>query len=147
MSRESDIFEIQQLAIRYAHFADTKRFAEQAGLFTPDSVWDGREVGLGLHEGPENMRKLWSGLADTRVEGAAHLVVNHLIDKVEGDTASGSVYIYSETRIRGGILRFAGNLVHDVYSRTKDGWRFKSRKITALLAPRMEPRDAEALRG
>jgi hypothetical protein len=140
----SDIYEIQQLAIRYAHCADTFRFADQAGLFTEEGVWDARQVGLGIHKGRVALRDFWSSRTSV-VAGAAHLVVNHLIDSVDGDVARGSLYIYSETRLKNGSLRFAGNLMHDVYQRTSEGWRFKSRELVALLAPRMDPPEAPPL--
>src|SRR6185369_9062546 len=45
----SDFLAIQRLAIFYAHCADTRRFREQAELFTPDGVWDASAVMLGRH--------------------------------------------------------------------------------------------------
>lgn len=50
---------------------------------------------------------------------ARRTTVNHLIDAIDGDEATGALYIYSETSLNGAI-RFAGNLVHDVHRRTPD---------------------------
>lgn len=57
-------------------------------------VWDATATGFGRYEGRLTIRAFWRGLADGPVDCAPHLTVNHLIDAIDGDEATGALYIY-----------------------------------------------------
>ena len=144
-NRHHDGWEIQQLANRYCHYADTGRIEELTELFTEDGEWDGSAVMLGVHHGRAAMLRFMTGLGTHAVVGSCHLSSNHVIEFDGDDEAHGSVYTTSETRLGNGAIRLAFNLVTDTYRRTEGQWRFASRRIAFLMPPRMDPPDAPPL--
>ena len=135
-----DYIEIQQLAARYAFLIDTctNGGTEFADLFTPDG-----EFSVSQAWGTEGARKTKGraalidaaggdgkgGCRDPKTlmgYGISHIVVNHVIQPGPGG-ATGRSYLLAigvggdPTKIerQGGY--------EDVYVRTPDGWRFKSR--------------------
>jgi len=140
----SDFLAIQRLAIFYAHCADTRRFREQAELFTPDGVWDASAVMLGRHQGRAAIEHVYRDLGAHQADCSAHLILNHLIE-IDGDRATGLLYNTSETRMKNGSIRFGTTLVEDTYERTDEGWKFALRLLKPLLSPRMDPPDAAHL--
>ncbi|MET0910607.1 MAG: nuclear transport factor 2 family protein, partial [Ilumatobacteraceae bacterium] len=50
---QRDVQAIQNLIQSYAFRSDAGHAAGLASMFTPDAVWDGREHGYGLAEGPD----------------------------------------------------------------------------------------------
>ncbi len=137
-----DYFQIQQLVAKYARAIDTcsNNGYDYADLFTPDGYfapsmngkvvakWQGRErlaeVSGGGTQGCKNVPWI--------VEGIRHIYVNHIITP----TAEGAAGTVDMLMIGLGgdpnKIEYDG-YYEDVYARTPQGWRFKSRTHHALL--------------
>ena len=133
-----DYAEIQQLAARYAHAIDTcsDNGYDYARLYTPDGVFTDQYSVKGFAAGGVSV-KGYEALA--RVAGGGpggctnsarwdltHVMANHVITPAP-EGATGRVYLIE---VWGGtepshVLRAGG--YEDVYVRTPQGWRFKSR--------------------
>lgn len=124
----SDRLELEDLTTLYADIIDRKAFDELRTIFLPDAEIDYSETG-----GP-------SGSLDFTIEflhkalprfpNHQHLVSNGQF-KVNGDTATGKVMCFNPMEMAAidGVKRtfLLGLWYEDVFVRTKDGWRFKSR--------------------
>jgi hypothetical protein len=136
-----DYIEIQQLVARYAFAIDTcgNRGYEYARLYTPDGVYidkyseKGFSAAGGIRaEGYEALAPVAGGgnqpgaCANTQRWDLNHALVNHVITPAPGG-ATGRVYL---VELWGGTdpshtLRAGG--YEDVYVKTADGWRFRTR--------------------
>ncbi|PWT85477.1 MAG: hypothetical protein C5B57_02870 [Blastocatellia bacterium] len=118
-----DYMDIQQLAARYSHALDTgaENGYAYADLFTADGVafdrWSGREK---IAEIPR-----WNPHGPRYVR---HYAMNHLIEPTI-DGAIGKQYVVVIDIGKDGKPSsiFLGGHYEDVYVRTQNGWRFKSR--------------------
>jgi 3-phenylpropionate/cinnamic acid dioxygenase small subunit len=118
-----DYIDIQQLAARYSHALDTgaDNGYAYADLFTSDAVafdkWVGREK---IAEIPR-----WNPHGPKYVR---HYAMNHLIEPT-ADGAIGKQYVVVIDIGKNGKASsiFLGGHYEDVYVRTPNGWRFKSR--------------------
>ncbi len=137
-----DYFQIQQLVAKYARAIDTcsNNGYDYADLFTPDgyfapsmngkvgSKWQGRErlaeASGGGAAGCKNVPWI--------KEGVRHIYVNHIISA----TAEGAMGTVDMLMIGLGgdpnKIEYDG-YYEDIYARTAQGWRFKSRIHHALL--------------
>lgn len=137
-----DYFQIQQLVAKYAHAIDTcsNNGYDYADLFTPDgffapsmngkvgSKWQGRdrlaEASGGGARGCKNVPWI--------EQGVRHIYVNHIITPTrEGATGTVDMLMIG----LGGDpnkIEYDG-YYEDVYTRTLQGWRFKSRIHHAVL--------------
>ena len=137
-----DYFQIQQLVAKYARAIDTcsNNGYDYADLFTPDGYfapsmngkvgakWQGRErlaeASGGGAQGCKNVPWIQ--------EGVRHIYVNHIITP----TAAGATGTVDMLMIGLGgdpnKIEYDG-YYDDVYTRTSQGWRFKSRIHHALL--------------
>ena len=143
-----DYIDIQQLVAKYAYAIDecTNKGYDYADLYTPDGSfgtsrngkpgtrWVGRERLADAARGgmPDCKDVPWAGIV--------HMLVNHVIEPAP-DGATGKVYLIA-IGIDGepGKVEAQGRY-DDVYVKTAQGWRFKSR--THVLAPNQ----AEVSRG
>jgi hypothetical protein len=135
-----DYIEIQQLVARYAFAIDTCADAgyEYARLYTRDGVYIDRYSDKGFAaggvraEGYEALAAVAGGgkqagaCANTQRWDLNHVLVNHVITPT-AEGATGRVYL---VELWGGTepshtLRAGG--YEDVYVRTAEGWRFKTR--------------------
>jgi hypothetical protein len=124
-----DYIEIRQLAARYGHAVDTGAAEGDAyaSLFAPDGAFldpAGRPT-----TGPEAL----AALAKRTARGpqtAWHYIVNHIIEPTP-DGAVGKQFLvhfrYGDPNEPNGV--FGGGHYNDVYVKTPDGWRFKSRQF------------------
>jgi hypothetical protein len=118
-----DYVDIQQLAAAYSHALDTgnDNGYAYANLFTPDATafdqWIGREK---IAEIPR-----WNPHGPDYVR---HFAMNHLIEPT-ADGAIGKQYVVVIDIQRPGkpTSIFLGGQYQDVYVKTPQGWRFKSR--------------------
>jgi uncharacterized protein (TIGR02246 family) len=118
-----DYVDIQQLAARYSHALDTgaDNGYAYADLFTPDGAafdtWIGREK---IAEIPR-----WNPHGPKYVR---HYGMNHLIEPTP-DGAIGKQYVVVIDIGKDGKASsiFLGGQYQDVYAKTPNGWRFKSR--------------------
>jgi hypothetical protein len=137
-----DYFQIQQLAAKYARAIDTcsNNGYDYADLFTPDGFFApsmNGEVGPKF-QGREQLAEVSGGGAHGCKnvpwieEGVHHIYVNHIITPT-AEGASGTVDM-----LMIGLGGDPNKIEHDgyyedVYRRTPQGWRFKSRIHHALL--------------
>lgn len=124
-----DYIEIRQLAARYGHAVDTG--ADDGGayadLFAPNGEFlspTGRAT-AGRDDLAELARRTARG-----PQTAWHYIVNHIIDPTP-DGAVGKQFLvhfrYGDPDAPNGV--FGGGHYDDVYVKTPDGWRFKSRQF------------------
>lgn len=128
-----DIGQIRRLTHDYAWAIDNFLLDDLVALFTEDAVFDMRGFGAPAEAaGREAVRGAFSAMIDS-LGGCVHLTMNHLID-VDGDTASGKVYCHAFVLNPDGSRAENLALYDDVYVRTEDGWRFRSRVVSPMLA-------------
>ena len=143
-----DYIEIQQLVAKYAYAIDecTNKGYDYADLYTPDGSFGTSRNGkpgtrwVGRDRLAEAARGGMSDCKDVPWAGIVHMLVNHVIEPAPGG-ATGKVYLIA-IGIDGepGKVEAQGRY-DDVYVKTAQGWRFKSR--THVLAPNQ----AEVSRG
>jgi hypothetical protein len=135
MLSAADYLEIQQLAVRYSYALDSgSNGAEMfANLFARDGVF------ISETRGPITGRKQLLAL------GRGHqpmlprrFIANHVI-QTSGDGAVGRVYVIEvdlpANNEAGGQLSPTAGRYEDVYVRTAEGWRFKSREFKPSKLP------------
>ena len=136
-----DYVEIQQLVSRYSYALDVDpdEGASYANLFTPDAVFRQPRT-----EGREALAKL-AASAPHGPQFVRHFITNHVIDSTP-DGATGKEYLVvidiGENAMPSSI--FLGGHYDDVYARTPEGWRFKTRTFvaSASAAPTVTPQPA-----
>jgi hypothetical protein len=137
-----DYFQIQQLAAKYARAIDTcaNNGYDYADLYTPDGYFAPSMNGkvVAKFQGREQLAEVSGGGAQGCKnvpwikEGVRHIYVNHIITPT-ADGATGTVDML--------MIGLGGDpnkieydgYYEDVYARTPQGWRFKSRTHHALL--------------
>jgi hypothetical protein len=119
-----DYIAIQQLVARYPYALDQNpdNGASYAALFTPDAVFRQPRT-----EGRENLARL----ANTQPHGpryTRHFLANHVIEPTS-DGAIGKQYLVVVDIGEAGqpSTIFLGGHYEDVYAKTADGWRFRTR--------------------
>ncbi|MEU1510738.1 nuclear transport factor 2 family protein [Streptomyces sp. NPDC005811] len=119
-----DRFEIEELRAEVTDAVMMRDFDRFASLFTPGAVvrwphigkeFTGREE---IRSGIEWGQGLWEFFVQNVHAGVVRL---------DGDTATGRVYIEEFGRMRDGGSHRNHALYHDRYRRTPDGWRFDER--------------------
>ena len=137
-----DYFQIQQLVAKYARAIDTcaNNGYDYADLFTPDGYfapsmngkveakWQGRERLAEVSGGGAGGCKNVPWIA----EGVHHIYVNHIITPTAGGAAGTVDMLMIGLGGDPNKIEYDG-YYEDVYSRTPQGWRFKSRIHHALL--------------
>ena len=134
-----DYIAIQQLVSKYAYAIDecTNKGYDYADLYTPEGTFATARAGktLNTFAGRERLAAAARGgtadCKDVPWAGIVHMLVNHVIEPAPGG-ATGKVYLVA-IGIDGvpGKVEAQGRY-EDVYVRTPQGWRFKSR--THVLA-------------
>jgi hypothetical protein len=131
-----DYIDIQQLVSRYPYALDVDpdEGASYANLFTPDAVFRQPRT-----EGREALAKL-AASAPHGPQFVRHFITNHVIDPTP-DGATGKEYLVvidiGENGMPSSI--FLGGHYDDVYARTPEGWRFKTRTFVASVAATPAP--------
>jgi len=125
-----DYIEIQQLVARYPYALDQNPDEGQsyANLFTPDAVFRQPRT-----EGRQNLAKMASG-APHGAKYARHFLANHVIEAT-ADGAVGKQYLVAVDIGESGQPSsiFLGGHYEDVYAKTPEGWRFKTRTFIASV--------------
>jgi hypothetical protein len=123
-----DYIEIQQLVSRYPYALDQNpdEGASYANLFTPDAVFRQPRT-----EGRENLARMASR-APHRPKYTRHFLTNHVIEATV-DGAVGRQYLVAVDIGATGQPSsiFLGGHYEDVYAKTAEGWRFKTRTFIA----------------
>jgi hypothetical protein len=137
----TDYAQIQELSARYSHAIDTcaDDGYEYARLYTPDGVfidmWTQAAIDAGgaKWQGREKLREISSGLNVTgspcsspRFNGSvSHLILNLVITPTP-EGATGNSYMIELGGRDPNLITRMGNY-EDVYVKTPEGWRFKTR--------------------
>lgn len=120
----TDRIEIDALRSEYNDAAMMHDHARFAALFTEDAVYRIPAAGIEhigrerILSGFERMADAWEFLVQT---------THHGVLELDGDTATGRVYVSELGRLRDGMSVQNHALFHDRYRRTADGWRFSER--------------------
>jgi hypothetical protein len=139
----ADYIAIQQLVSKYAYAIDecTNRGYDYADLYTADGAFYTSRNGKisNRFEGREKLAEAARGgrpdCTDVPWAGIKHMLVNHVIEPAPGG-ATGKVYLIA-IGLDGepGKVEAQGRY-DDVYVKTAQGWRFKTR--THVLAPNQQ---------
>jgi hypothetical protein len=123
-----------KLVARYTHWVDFGEAARVAGLFAVDGVW---EVGENRFEGREAVHGMFAARQAMSQRRSRHVCTNLAIDVVDGDRATGLVYLslYRHdlpANAPADALPPVGPPVavgqyRDRFTRTEEGWRFSHR--------------------
>ena len=130
-----DYIQIQQLVAKYAYALDSgaDNGYAYANLFMPDGVFiRGESNGSERVQGRERLAFLARDTPQRRRTPltVGHYIVNHVIEPAP-DGATGKAYLASMTfgaEGQNGTITQGGHY-QDVYVRTVDGWRFKTRQF------------------
>ncbi len=123
---------IRELLARYCFLLDGYRLNEFAGLFIADGEWISRN---GVATGPEAIERLLRDLVPEPAPGRGrkHFTTNIIID-LSGDGATVvSNFLVVRDSVAGPVISVAGTY-DDVVVRTREGWRFKSRRLSHDIA-------------
>ncbi len=116
-----DTVAIHELLALYGHIIDERQWARADELFTPRSVYDMREFGLGVVQGTAAIRELWSR------PNAAHPLAHHATNILVSVDPDGTVRVLSKGLGVGPNGRVGSVVYRDVVERTPQGWRFAVR--------------------
>ena len=123
-----DYIEIQQLVARYPYALDQNpdEGLSYANLFTPDAVFRQPRT-----EGRQNLATMASR-APHGAKYTRHFLANHVIEATT-DGAVGRQYLVAVDIGESGQPSsiFLGGHYEDVYAKTPEGWRFKTRTFIA----------------
>ena len=123
-----DYIEIQQLVARYPYALDQNpdEGLSYANLFTPDAVFRQPRT-----EGRQNLATMASR-APHGAKYTRHFLANHVIEATT-DGAVGKQYLVAVDIGESGQPSsiFLGGHYEDVYAKTPEGWRFKTRTFIA----------------
>ena len=123
-----DYIEIQQLVARYPYALDQNpdEGLSYANLFTPDAVFRQPRT-----EGRQNLATMASR-APHGAKYTRHFLANHVIEATP-DGAVGKQYLVAVDIGESGQPSsiFLGGHYEDVYAKTPEGWRFKTRTFIA----------------
>jgi uncharacterized protein (TIGR02246 family) len=120
----ADRFEIAALSGEFVDAGVMKDYDRFASLFTEDGRWAIPLGGLeftgraAIRAGVERAQGVWELFVQTVHPGSI---------TVDGDTATGRVYVVETGRFRDGGSHRNESIYHDRYRRTGDGWRFAER--------------------
>ncbi|MGA2995584.1 nuclear transport factor 2 family protein [Bradyrhizobium sp.] len=123
---------IRELLARYCFLLDGFRLGEFAALFTADGEWISRNSQA---TGPEGIERLLRGLVPEPAPGRRrkHFTANIVIE-LAGDSAKVvSNFLVVRDSETGPAIAVAGTY-DDTVVRTKEGWKFKSRRLSHDIA-------------
>jgi ketosteroid isomerase-like protein len=107
-------------------------------LWMSDAVFDETKVGTGVSHGAAEIRKFFGETAFVAMSGMAHITASNIITGYHGDTARGVCSVIFEGDVKdGGTIRSTA-YYDDVYTRTEEGWKFKSRTVVPFCKPDMD---------
>lgn len=120
----ADRIELTALGSEFTDAGMMRDWDRFASLFTPDGAWRmphinadfvGRDV---IRAAIERLQSTWEYFVQNPHPGAV---------RIDGDTASGRVYIVEFGMMRSGNSFLNYSLYHDRYERTAEGWKFAER--------------------
>lgn len=125
MQQTVDLVEIQALRAEFSDAVMMRDRSRLASLFTDDGVLRMPDIPV-ESVGPDEIR------ADgERLQQAWQFFVQTIHDgpiRLDGDVASGRVYVHEIARTKDGREGLNHGIYHDRYRRTAEGWRFSERE-------------------
>lgn len=127
--------ECQRLVTLYCHYVDHGEAARIVDLFTEDGTWSGPGVNM---DGQDQLREGFQARQDNTARMSRHVCNNLLVDVIDEDHATGSVYLtlYRHDGKQGRVFSplegpaMVGEY-QDRFVRTAAGWRFAERVTKA----------------
>ncbi len=136
LSLTVDRLDIIELTAKYAFRLDTRQFDSLMELFSDDSpVFDEEGFGLGKFTGKDEIRHHFEADIYGQMENLCHMTVNHVVNKIRGDRASGNCHVFAQGDVRAGGFSRATAYYQDEYVREAGVWKFSSRKVIPLTRP------------
>lgn len=133
-----DRLSIQELIARYNFYVDTRQLEPLLSLFVADDpVFDETRLGSPRVSGLENLREFFSKDVFDVIEGQAHLTGGYLIEEVTEKGARGVCTIFYDGDVKGGGTIHVTGYYEDVYERTSEGWKFRSRTVIPYTKPQV----------
>lgn len=132
-----DLEAIRRLTAEYCWAVDNSNAEALRELWVEDAVWDVSSFNMPLVTGQDAIVSFFEALFQSTTH-RFHSAINHRIN-VDGDTASGTVYLYAVVANPDGSRDESHGYYQDEYVRTGAGWKFKSRKPNALMPPPAPP--------
>ncbi|MCT2581883.1 nuclear transport factor 2 family protein [Actinophytocola sp. S1-96] len=143
----ADRVELEALRAEFTDAGMTHDYDRFASLFTRDGAWRiphagiefvGRET---IRAGIERAQARWEFFVQTVHPGAL---------RIDGDTATGRVFVVEFGRLHDGASHANHALYHDRYRRSPDGWKFvervyEVRYVDSTPLPGSPPRPAGSL--
>lgn len=124
---------LEDVLLRYYAAVDT--MSDLDGLvdcFTPDAIFDVKDLGLDVYRGHDAIRNFFTGaFADTAHH--CHHVTNFTIRHVGDDTASARGYVFAKAEGRTGSTLFVHCCYDIEYVRTAAGWKISLFDEDALM--------------
>jgi hypothetical protein len=123
---------IRELLARYCFLLDGFRLSEFASLFAADGEWISRN---GQATGPEGIERLLRGLVPEPAPGRRrkHFTANIVIDLAGERATVISNFLVVRDSETGPAVAVAGTY-DDTVVRTKEGWKFRSRRLSHDIA-------------
>lgn len=129
----ADRVAIHDLNSRYAVSFDTFQLDEAVTCWTVDGVLDESETGFGVFRGHDAIRGFFRDTLFAHAAHVVHLMFNHLVTSIDGDTAEGVVYCLTEVATKDGGHVRAHVRYEDEYVRVAEQWKFRSRVIRSAF--------------
>lgn len=126
---------IQRLILAYGLCVDFALVDEVVDLFTPDAVWDGRELHFPLCRGTEEIRAQFERECSPELRQVHVMEPPLLAASSEPDVATGLVPFNALRGIDGGIRagQHTYGMYSDRYRRDAEGWKFERRTLRLRL--------------
>lgn len=129
-----DKLEIYDLNFRYAILVDSYKIDEWVQVFTPNAFFDESEFGFGAHEGHDNIRAYGQVLVETTTF-MTHLMGNHLIERIDGNSAQGVVFSLIEVQTTDGTRTRYQVKYEDEYKKVGGKWLIDRRILRKTFEP------------
>jgi hypothetical protein len=143
-----DYIEIQQLVARYPYALDrgTDHGRVYADLFTADGVF--HDQNDRYFRGPKELATI-ADRGEDAPQNVGHFMMNHTIEPGPNGGAIGKQYLMTISAFgeeKNGRKAASINEYHyeDVYQKTPDGWRFKSRTVITKKGRAPQPQVSSA---
>jgi ketosteroid isomerase-like protein len=122
---------IADVTVRYCWAIDGRDWDDLANVFTDDAM-----VEFGFVppiRGLDKIQAYIAGILDP-LDSSQHMVTNHQIESLEGDTRSRCYFHAQHTRrgLEEGANWVVAGIYSDVWTRSPGGWRIASRKLKVL---------------